>query len=187
MDNTATINSMTPKERLLARALTGRDGVRGLGVIDMLIFFAFVALFIIGILQFVPELRFGLQNSQAQEQVSEIQRAAIRWRSVRSSYSGLNMSTLCTTNRLNSSICGASNNGASANPWGGNYTITVGSNVGEFSVLMDGLDPQRVDELADNFAPITRDRCQAYDDSGAGTGSTCASLTKATTSITMIF
>lgn len=41
-------------------------------------------------------------------------------------YTGLSMSVLCSENYIDSqSICGASNDGTGANPWGGDYVINV--------------------------------------------------------------
>lgn len=168
--------SMTNEVNNLKVALApngeGRENLtfrqRGAMVMDNMIAVGFIAMLLIGIVASIPTINHKLSVSQFQKQEAEIASAAVSWKKQRSNFDGLaDISTLCSRQLLDKSICGDSGDGVAANPFGGDWGI-VGTK-GTFTVtaalanLDASADNGRILDLADTMAPSTRMQCSSAD------------------------
>lgn len=146
----------------------------GVGIVALLIVIAFAAL---------PTVMFKVNSTRLASDVNNIRGEVVAWKGYgRPSYDTIEISTLCSATRkaLPTSICGADGDGASANPFGGNYTIAVNSsNKGRFDITVTGVPADKLDILADQLAPQTADSCES------ATG--CSSITATGTTLVMTY
>ena len=161
--------------------LTNKKNQRGLTIIESGIVLLVIALFILGTVKGAPELFFMLKKSELKTEVVEIRNAAQAWKGMKPTFTGIAIPTLCSTTRkaLNENTCGSSSDGKTANPFGGDYTLAVGANKSQVVLDITAVDADRIDELADELAPLTADRCVAFDG--------CATISVTGSSIAMTF
>ncbi len=139
---------------------------RGLTLIEFAIAMVLAAMMILGAMKIVPNIQFSLSSSELTQEVNEIRTATISWKASRPGFSGVSIGALCTGGRqlLNISTCGTANDGVGAVAWGGNYSVAVNpSDASRFDVTIGGLPGNRIMELADMLAPLTRNRCSSAD------------------------
>lgn len=153
---------------------------RGASTVDILIY-AVILIALVGFaVSQVPNIRFSTSVSAFQADTSSISNAAYNWKKRRPNYASISLAKLCADNYLNESICGSSNDGKSTNPFGGDWTLAANPNPGLYDITATFPDDaDRINELADTMAPITRANCAEADG--------CSTLTKTTNSITMTF
>lgn len=172
---------MTKNTRFVSTANKKKQGgytiaelVVGVGIVSLLIIIAFAAL---------PAVNFKINSSRLASDVNSIRGEVVAWKGFgRPSYATIEISTLCAASRkaLPTSICGADGDGASANPFGGNYTVAVnGSNKGRFDITVTGVPADKLDILADQLAPQTADACES------ATG--CSSISATGTTLVMTY
>ncbi|PSU45767.1 hypothetical protein C9J12_21240 [Photobacterium frigidiphilum] len=151
---------------------------RGASIYDYLLWISLAAITLVvllGIFQRANNWRKQVAITQAG---GEIRVAAGTWAGQRN-FTGVSMPELCkvTRNDLSENICGPGRDGKNMNPYGGDYTITVGSNVSQVDVGYTGIDPNFIDSVSDKLAGSSVDRCQA------ATG--CSTITAAGSTITV--
>lgn len=167
----------SPKNRL-----RNANKQRGLTTIDYLLGMVGVALFIGLVMQFYPQITHSGNMSTLNTHISQIQRAAVTWKGMRSNFTGIGISSpLCSSNYLNDSICGTDGSATNSNPWGSSYTVTANTNPSLIDVTIANIHPDFVQQVADTLAPLTADNC-AF----AGNGGTdCDTLSISGQSITL--
>ncbi|EGQ9284274.1 type II secretion system protein [Vibrio parahaemolyticus] len=135
----------------------------GLTLIEMAIVIVLAAVVILAGMKIVPSIQFSLSASKLTQDVNEIRTAALNWKGSRPNFVGVGMDKLCGSGRvlLPQSICGVSGTpGTASAPWGGDYEIAVDpSDASVMIISIDKLPNQRVLELGDTLAAMTRDRC----------------------------
>lgn len=141
--------------------------VKGYTLIELSIGIAIVALLVIGALAALPGVMFNNQAKDLNTEVNIIRSEVVNWKGYgRASFDGISIDTLCSPNRkaLPTGICGASNKGTAANPFGGDYSVSVNElNKGRFDITVTGVPSDKRDILADQFAPNTADACESAD------------------------
>lgn len=148
--------------------------VVGVGIVSLLIIIAFAAL---------PTVNFKINSSRLASDVNSIRGEVVAWKGYgRPSYDTIKITTLCSASRkaLPTSICGASSDGKSANPFGGDYTVTVNKlNKGRFDITVTNVPSDKLDILADQFAPQTAGSCES--------ANPCSSITAKDTTLVMTY
>lgn len=154
---------------------------RGAQLLDMSLTSMLVIGAIVTVLLMYPTISQSINKSSFQKDAGLIIAAAETWKMGRSNFTGVSMAELCKgTLPKNGSICGTANTGTGTNHYGGNWTITTGSNPG--LLLLTSTfpnDPDVIPLLADAMAPATRANCQQ----AAG----CSSISSTTSSLVMTY
>tara|TARA_R110002033_G_scaffold135713_4_gene175337 strand:+ start:28340 stop:28807 length:468 start_codon:yes stop_codon:yes gene_type:complete len=87
-----------------------------------------VSLAVLGILMAVAATAYndtGLaESNRLQSDVDKISKQAVKYASG-GTFTGISMALLCADEYLNVDVCGTAGDGTGANPWAGNYTISV--------------------------------------------------------------
>ncbi|MBO1897643.1 type II secretion system protein [Shewanella sp. BF02_Schw] len=87
-----------------------------------------VTLSILGILMAVAATAYNdtslAESNRLQSDVDKISKQAVKYASG-GVFTGISMALLCADEYLNSDVCGTAGDGTGANPWAGNYTISV--------------------------------------------------------------
>lgn len=118
-----------------------------------------------------------MASSSTASDVTSIKAAASEWKGARTNLTGINITELCKAGNGNigATWCGSDKNGVAANPYGGNYSVTVGSNVSQITVTITNVDKNNLNVLATKLAPISAERCASMPCSSviaSGTGIT---------------
>jgi prepilin-type N-terminal cleavage/methylation domain-containing protein len=72
-------------------------------------------------------------------------------------FTDVSIAKLCQDGYLDGTICGASNNGTAANPWGGNYTLVANSaNPNRFDLTITKVPGNVGPEMARNYSQSAR-------------------------------
>lgn len=113
------------------------------------------------------------------DDVVEIKSAVENWRGTRTDLTGVSIAVLCTTGNGNqgSSFCGSNNDGKASNRYGGDYTVTVSSNVSQIDIGITGVDGNYINAQANRLAPLSAARCDSV--------TSCSTVTASGTSITV--
>lgn len=134
---------------------------------ELAVGFAFVAILLIGAFAVIPQISFKMNTQELTKEVNNIRQETIAWKGYgRASFTDIDIKTLCSATRkaLPTGVCGASSDGASANPFGGDYVLNVNpSNNGRFNIQITKIPADKVDIIADQFAPGTADECESSD------------------------
>lgn len=111
--------------------------------------------------------------------VTQIKAAVEDWRGGRTDVSGVDMSKLCAdgNGNKNASWCGSAQDGAKANAYGGDYTVTVSSNVSQVDIAITGIDSEYINTQGNRLAPMSADRCASID--------SCSTVTATGTTVTV--
>ncbi|WP_209316951.1 hypothetical protein [Photobacterium damselae] len=120
----------------------------------------------------------GARNMTLKSDVGVLIAASQQWGG--NNKTGISMTKLCEagSHYLTNEICGASSNGTNANPFGGNYTIKVDpANPSRVQIEVTGIDPNYVNVVANDLAPLSFDNCRLAEG--------CATLTKTQNSVTI--
>lgn len=151
----------------------------GFTMVELLIVLAIMAVLILGVMTVRNETRYSSQVKTLQDNVSEITSGVQRWQKARPNLTGVSMEELCETGRtlLTPAVCGTADNGSSANPFGGDYTVTANTNPSQFDLAISGLPTDRINDIADTLAPMTAARCNTAD--------SCSSIVVSGTSVTL--
>ncbi|WP_345842856.1 hypothetical protein [Shewanella algae] len=153
---------------------------RGAMTTEAMIILGAIVLAVVIIMLKRPDIVYLMDQSRFSSQASEIADAGLRWKKMRPNYSGVTIAKLCTDKYLPTTVCGTTNDGKKTNPFGGDWTVDPNTNPALLDVTATiPNDPERINDLADYMAPVTRSRCPE----SAG----CATLTKSGTSIKMTF
>ncbi|WP_108653093.1 hypothetical protein [Dongshaea marina] len=140
---------------------------RGLTTIDLLIGFAGIIILIISIMLIAGMVRSQMGVMQATAEMGLINSAATNWKGMRPNYTGISMGNLCSSGELNDSICGTSSDGSSSNPFGGNFTVAVDTNVSNYVVTLTNVPTDKITALADKLAPTSLDQCSSATSCGS--------------------
>lgn len=151
---------------------------RGASIYDYLLWVGLAALTFVALLAVLQRANNWRKQVLINQAAGEIRVAAGSWAGQRN-FTGVSMPVLCsaTRNDLSENICGPTRDGKNMNPYGGDYTITVGSNVSQVNVGFTGIDTNFIDSVSDKLASSSVDRCQA----AAG----CSTITSAGSTITV--
>ncbi|ANO35627.1 hypothetical protein A6E01_20670 (plasmid) [Vibrio breoganii] len=153
----------------------------GFNLIELSVVMVLVGIVMLGSMKIIPNVMFSMDTSSLSAEVADVRTASISWKSSRPNFTGVGMAALCSSGRqlLTESICGTDGLGTAANPWGGNYTVAVSTNVSQFDVTITNLPTERIYEIGDALAPISADRCSSSD--------SCSSLDISGSQITVTF
>lgn len=157
--------------------------VKGYTLIELSIGIAIVALLVIGALAALPGVMFNNQAKDLNTEVNTIRSEVVNWKGYgRASFDTISIDKLCTATRkaLPTGICGASDDGTAANPFGGDYSVSVNTtNKGRFDIKVTGVPSDKLDILADQFAPNTADACESAEG--------CSTVVASGTTITLTY
>ncbi|WP_338726599.1 hypothetical protein V8687_03925 [Shewanella baltica] len=154
---------------------------RGAQLLDMSLTSMVVIGALVTILLMYPTIAKTMKKAAFQRDAAMIIAAADAWKMARSNFTGVGMGELCKGSLpKNGSICGTANTGTGTNHYGGNWTLTVGSNPGLLQLTSTfPNDPDVIPQLADAMAPSTRANCQE------STG--CSSISSTTSTLVMTY
>ena len=143
----------------------GRGKQAGYTVWDILLWAALAALILTAVIGMFARANNWMKQIQVQQHIGEIRVAAGSWKGQRSNFDGIEIDELCSESRseLSENICGSGLDGTGANPFGGDYSVTVGSNVSRVDVTLTDVDPSFIDSIADKLAGSSVDRCVSAD------------------------
>ena len=162
------------------RPIDMKNKQRGAASADMLIWATLIIAALVFVVSGVPKIRYALNVSALQSDISTISDATYRWKKMRPNYTGVSINKLCTQNYLSTSICGDTGDALSTNPFGGDWTVAPNANKGLYDITFTvPNDPDRMFDLADTVAPMTRSQCTEADK--------CTTLTKTADAIKMTF
>lgn len=109
-------------------------------------------------------VEYRMDKGELIKGVTEVSGGADSWKMTRSSYTGVDITTLCATGRqlVTPKTCGGKGgSAATSNPFGGAYTVAVGSNVSQKVVTVTGLPADKILDLADALAGLTVSNCES--------------------------
>ncbi|MDN2483972.1 hypothetical protein [Vibrio agarivorans] len=154
---------LEPGESRLHLTGYGKKQRGAMSLIDMGLMVVFLIGGIMLVMRLVPSIQHSMNMMSLNSQVSDIRQGALSWKGQRTNFAGINLTTLCSDNYVTDTVCGTTGDGAAANPWGGNITVTDNSNQSLIDVTFSSLDPNRVNQIADSLASSTADACASRD------------------------
>ncbi|MBD0788063.1 hypothetical protein HUO09_17045 [Vibrio sp. Y2-5] len=152
----------------------------GLALLDLIYWGAGILAIVAIIAALYPKAMHQLHMYQLGTDIADIQKASVNWKGRRTNYSNISISDLCKARYLSHSICGASDDATSANPWGGNYTVSVNSDKSLIDVTITGIDDDYGQQVIDSLASRTADECSSAGSNGADCDTISLSGTTAT-------
>lgn len=155
-----------------------RNKQRGASLENFIFWMIAAALILAVIVGLYIKATNGARNMTVKSDVGVIIAGAGQWGG--NNKTGISMTKLCETGSryLTNEICGASNNGTNANPFGGNYTVAVDpSNPSRVRIGITGIDANYINVIANDLAPLSFDNCRLADG--------CATLTKTGDTVTL--
>lgn len=171
---------MTTSKNRNRRMKIGRSGQGGFSVWDILLWAALAAIILTAVIGMFARANNWMKQIRVQQHIGEIRVAGGNWKGERPYFTDVSMAELCkdTRNDLSPNICGPSKDGKNANPYGGDYIVTVSSNVSEMDVSLTDVDTSFIDGIADKLAGSSVDRCIEF--AGCGSISVSGSTIKVT-------
>ncbi|WP_394230514.1 hypothetical protein [Shewanella colwelliana] len=133
----------------------------GFTLMDFIFWLAVASLALLVLISLYNTASGSLKTSSVTTDVTQIKAAVSDWKGARTNVTGVSINELCKTGNGNqgASWCGANKDGKNANPYGGDYSVTVSTNVSEVDISITNVDTDNVNRQATKLAPMSADRC----------------------------
>jgi len=156
-----------------------RNKQNGFSTMDFIFWMVFAALALAALIGLYTTGSAASKKSATGVDVVQIKAAVEGWRGARTNLTGIDISKLCAVGYGNTSApwCGNAADGKLANPYGGNYSVQVSSNVSQINITISGVDAEYVTSVANSLASMSADRCASIED--------CTTTTVAGTNISV--
>jgi type II secretory pathway pseudopilin PulG len=152
---------------------------RGFTSIELGIVLLVVAAFALVAMSVGPKVMYALKKYQLNKQVTHIIETSVQTKGLSPTFEGVTIASQCTSTRnvLDEAVCGASNDGKNANPFGGDFILSVNTNKSKLDLQINNLPTDRLDELADMLASSSGENCLKANG--------CSSVTTTSDSVTL--
>lgn len=161
------MEQVSSEVKIKAPSVRVKSKSKGLALFDLLLWGAGILAFIGIIAALFPRAMHQIHMVQLGSDITDIQKAAVDWKGRRTNYSGISISELCTSRYLSKSVCGDSEDATNANPWGGDYSIAVNSDLSMVDVSITEIDSDYGQQVIDAMASRTADECPSAGSNGA--------------------
>ncbi len=170
-------DAVTPRTNVKGNKMRNKQG--GFSTMDFTFWMIFAALAFVALIGVYTTANAASKKSTTSSDIVQIKSAVEDWRGQRTNLTGVSIDKLCADGygNKNAPWCGASQDGKLANSYGGDYSVTVSTNVSRVDIAISGIDTEYVTSLANDLAPMSADRCAAID--------SCATTTVASDTITV--
>ena len=133
----------------------------GFTLMDFIFWLVVASLALLSLIGLYNTASGSFKTSTVTTDVTQMKAAVSDWKGARTNVTGVTINELCKTGNgnLGASWCGANKDGKNANPYGGDYSVIVSTNVSEVDISITNVDTDNVNRQATRLAPMSVDRC----------------------------
>lgn len=156
-------DAVTPHTNVKGKQMRNKQA--GFSTLDFVFWMIFAALAFVALISVYTTASAASKKGTTSSDIVQIKSAVEDWRGQRTNLTGVSIDKLCADGygNKNAPWCGASQDGKLANSYGGDYSVTVSTNVSRVDITISGIDTEYVMSLANDLAPMSADRCAAID------------------------
>ncbi|GIU42905.1 hypothetical protein TUM4438_10570 [Shewanella sairae] len=138
-----------------------RKGQGGFTLYDFIFWLGIASLALLALISLYNTATGMYKTNAVTTDVTQIKAAVSDWKGARTNVSGVSINELCKDGNGNNgaSWCGENKDGRNANPYGGDYSVTVAANVSNIDVTITQVDTDNVNRQATKLAPMSVERC----------------------------